>query len=362
VSRRFYGSAEVRHFLRIMAWNKLNRFHWHLTDDEGWRVEIDAYPQLTAIGAWRGQGLPMPPLFASGATRTGGYYTKDVVREIVALAGRFGMEVVPEVDVPGHSFAALMAVPELADPDETGAYYFHDNFPNGCLNPAREETYAFVERVFSELIELFPSRYFHVGADEVPEGAWSGSPQAKAMLESLGGGGPPELQAAFLKRVQTFLTSKGRITGAWEEAAMGGGIDKANCYLVGWTKVEVNAELAAQGYDIVVAPGQAYYLDMANGAAFSEPGASWAGWSGPKETYEFDPEKNWTTAQKQHLLGVQACIWSEHLTDRSIFDRMVFPRLSAIAETGWTEPKAKSWPRFAAMVGLMPIMYGNWEE
>jgi hexosaminidase len=362
VSRQFYSSAEVGQFLRILAWNKMNRFHWHLSDDEGWRVEIGAYPELTEIGAWRGHDLPLTPLLGSGAARTGGYYTKAAVREIVALADRLGIDVVPEIDVPGHCYAVLVALPWLADPDETGVYYFHNNFPNACLNPAHEPVYGFIETVFGELLELFPSKTFHVGADEVPEGAWSGSPLAKAMNEKIGGTGPAELQAAFLRRVQAFLTSKGRITGAWEEAAMGGGIDKANCYLVGWTAVEVNARLAAEGYDIAVAPGQAYYLDMANGASWSEPGASWAGWSGPEETYRFEPAAGWSEEQKRHLLGVQACIWSEHLTDRAIFDRLVFPRLSAIAETGWTRSEDKSWERFSGLVGLMPILYGHWAE
>lgn len=362
VSRQFYASAEVEHFLRILAWNKMNRFHWHLSDDEGWRVEIDAYPELTEIGAWRGHDLPIAPLLGSGPARTGGYYTKAAIRQIVAMADRFGIDVVPEIDVPGHCYAVLVSLPSLADPGETGVYYFHDNFPNACLNPAHEPVYQFIETLFSELLELFPSKTFHVGADEVPEDAWSGSPLAIEMNKKIGGTGPAELQAAFLRRVQAFLTSKGRITGAWEEAAMGGGIDKANCYLVGWTAVEVNARLAAEGYDIVVAPGQAYYLDMANGAAWSEPGASWAGWSGPEETYRFEPAEGWSDQQKQHLLGVQACIWSEHLTDRAIFDRLVFPRFSAIAETGWTRSEAKSWERFSGMVGLMPILYGHWAE
>jgi hexosaminidase len=362
VSRQFYSAAEVSQFLRILAWNKMNRFHWHLSDDEGWRVEIDAYPELTEIGAWRGHDLPLTPLLGSGAARTGGYYTKAAIRKIVAMAGRFGIDVVPEIDVPGHCHAMLVALPWLADPDETGVYYFHNNFPNACLNPAHEPVYGFIETLFGELLELFPSKTFHVGADEVPEGAWSGSPLASAMNKKIGGTGPAELQAAFLRRVQAFLTSKGRITGAWEEAAMGGGIDKANCYLVGWTAVEVNAQLAAEGYDIVVAPGQAYYLDMANGASWSEPGASWAGWSGPEETYRFEPSAGWSSEQRRHLLGVQACIWSEHMTDRRIFDRLVFPRLSAIAETGWTRSEAKSWERFSGMVGLMPILYGHWAE
>lgn len=358
VARQFYGSAEIAQFLRILAWNKLNRFHWHLSDDEAWRVEIEAYPELVATGAWRGHGLAIPSLLGSGAAPMGGYYTKAAIREIVDLAARLGIDVVPEIDMPGHCYSVLQSLPWLRDPGEQGEYFSIQGFPNNCLNPAREETYVFVEKLLDELLELFPSRTIHIGGDEVPAGAWAGSPQAEARLRVLGGGGTTDLQAEFLRRVQASLTARGRITGAWEEAAHGGGIDKANCYLNGWHTVEVSAQLAAEGYDIVVCPGQIYYLDMANSPAWSEPGAGWAGWSDAEKIYGFDPVEGWTEAQKQRFLGVQTCIWSESMTDRGVFDRLIFPRLSSLAETGWTAPAKKSWDRFKALVGLMPLLYG----
>ncbi|QND55020.1 beta-N-acetylhexosaminidase (plasmid) [Phyllobacterium sp. 628] len=359
VARQFYGSAEISQFLHILAWNKLNRFHWHLSDDEAWRVEIDAYPELVSVGAWRGHGLPIPPLLGSGPQPTGGYYTKTAVREIVALAGDLGIDVVPEIDMPGHCYAVLQSLPWLRDPQETGAYFSIQDFPNNCLNPARDETYEFVETLLDELLELFPSQTIHVGADEVPADAWTGSPQAKARLAELGGDTSAVLQADFLRRVQASLTARGRMTGAWQEAAVGGGIDKAHCYLNGWHTVEICAELATEGYDIVVCPGQVYYLDMANSPDWSEPGAGWAGWSEPEKLYNFDPVEGWSTTQKKRFLGVQTCIWSEPMTDRGVFDRLVFPRISALAETGWTQPEAKSWERFKALAGLMPVLYGS---
>ena len=385
-ARQFYPAAEVSQLLSIMAWNKLNRFHWHLSDDEAWRVEIDAYPALTSIGAWRGHGLPIPPLLGSGAEKYGGFYTKQTVRSLVSLAGSFGIEVVPEIDVPGHCFAMLQSIPDLRDPQESGEYLSVQGFPNNCLNPAREETYQALETIFDEIIELFPSKLFHIGADEVPLGAWSGSPQALAMLEAengrpvaeahakrnnvvsnlhgadeIEGTGAAILQAKFLARVQSFLASRGCVTGGWEEAAHGGVIDKAKSYLVGWRNVEGSRRLAAEGYDIVVSPGQAYYLDMSQSVDFTEPGAGWAGWSGPKETYDFEPDRGWTESERKRLLGVQACIWSEPMTDRAVFDRLVFPRLSAIAETAWTDGPRKSWQRFASASRLMPNLYGFWE-
>lgn len=361
VARRFYGVDEISRFLAILAWNKLNVFHWHLSDDEAWRVEIEAYPRLTEIGAWRGLGLALPPLLGSGPERSGGYYSKADIRELVARAARFGVDVIPEIDVPGHCYAMLQAIPELRDPGENGVSHSIQSFPNNCLNPGVEAVYGALETIFGEMVDLFPSKYFHVGADEVPAAAWETSPLANAMRRQLGVTGAAPLQAKFLQRVQAFLTSKGKTTGAWEEAAHGGGIDKRNCYLVGWVNVEGSQKLAAEGYDVVVAPGQAYYLDMANGPEWHEPGAGWAGWSSPEKTYGFDPIAGWTEAEKAKFRGVQACIWSEPMTDKAVFDRLVFPRLSAIAETAWTRPEHKDYTRFAGLAGLMPNLYGQYE-
>lgn len=385
VARQFYTGAEVSRLIKIMAWNKMNRFHWHLTEDEAWRIEIDAYPALTEIGAWRGHGKALPPMLGSGPQPTGGYYTKNVIRAVVALADSLGITVIPEVDMPGHFYAALQALPELRDPDEKGEYQSVQGFPNNSLNPAHEPVYTFVETVIDEVLEMFPAGIFHLGADEVPLAAWSGSPLALDMLEKLAGpemrakherqfnqlgnthgadeieGSPTAiLQAEFIKRVHAYITKKGAVTGGWEEAAHGDAVARDKSYVIGWRNVEINAALAERGFDIVVSPGQRYYLDMANGVAWSEPGAGWAGWSGPQETYEFEARAGFSEQGLEHLLGVQSCIWSESMTDRAIFDRLVFPRLSAVAEAGWTLPERKSWERFKALVGLMPIMYGNW--
>ncbi len=162
VARRFYSSEEVKQFLAIMAWNKLNVFHWHLSDDESWRIEIEAYPELVEKAAFRGHGLDIPPLLGSGPENTGGYYTKDAIRDIVAVGEDFGIEIVPEIDVPGHCYAMLQALPQLKDAGENGLYYSIQSFPNNCLNPAVDAVYDVVETIFGEMIELFPSAFFHV--------------------------------------------------------------------------------------------------------------------------------------------------------------------------------------------------------
>jgi hexosaminidase len=279
----------------------------------------------------------------------------------------------------------LQALPELRDPGENGEYRSVQGFPNNCLNPAHEPVNRFIETVIDEMLELFPAGIFHLGADEVPLAAWSGSPKALALLEKLagreaadrhrtlvnrpvshggadaiGGSGTASLQAQFIGHAHRHIASRGAVTGGWEEAAHGDVLDKDKTYLVGWRDLEISATLAGEGYDVVVAPAQHYYLDMANGPEWAEPGADWAGWSGPEETYKFDPRQGWSEAQLTHLVGVQTCIWSEPMADRTIFDRLVFPRLSAVAETGWTAPEHKSWARFSAFAGLMPILYGHW--
>ena len=354
-ARQFYSMEELEGFLDTMAWNKLNRFQWHFSDDEAWRLEIDAYPELTIIGGWRGHGLPIPPLLGSGPAAYGGIYSKKDARKIISRAGQLGIDVIPEFDVPGHCYAVLLALPWLRDSGEAGIYRSIQAFPNNCLNPAREETYQFLNVVFGEIADLFPSRYIHVGADEVPSDAWTGSPQAQAMLEKLGGGAP-RLQSELLRRLQTFLSARGKITGAWEEAAQGGGIDKANCYLNGWHSIEISANLAEAGYDVVICPGQTYYFDMAHGPEWSEPGASWAGWSSLEKLYTSDFLAGWSKAQEQHCLGLQANIWSEPMTHRSVFERLVYPRMSALAESAWTAASQKSFMRFTGQVSLMPIL------
>jgi hexosaminidase len=360
VARRFYSSADVTRFVALLAWNKLNVLHWHLSDDEAWRVEIDAYPELTRKAAWNGYGLAVPPLLGSGPERAGGYYAKADIRRIVAVAELFGVDVVPEIDVPGHCYALLQAVPQLRDPGENGLYFSVQGFPNNCLNPGVEATYGVVETIFGEMVDLFPSRYFHVGADEVPHDAWETSPAARALGARLGSDGTAPLQAHFLQRVQAFLAEKGKITGAWEEASQGGGIDKAGSYLVGWKDTAISQKLAGEGYDVVVAPAQAYYMDMAHSEEFAESGAAWAGFSSLENTYRFEPAAGWSEAERAHLMGIQGCIWNEPMTDRAVFDRLVFPRLSAIAETGWSANR--DFARFTALVGLMPNMYGNYED
>jgi hexosaminidase len=358
VARQFYDITELHRLLAIMAWNKMNRFHLHLTEDEAWRWEVSAYPELVAQGAYRGHGLALPPLLGSGAEPYGGSYSKAELRALVTFATSLNIEIMPEIDVPGHCYAAVQALSWLRDPGENGEYRSTQGFPNNCLSPAVPRTAAFIDTLFQELMELFPGRYIHVGGDEVPDDAWSSSPLARARLDELGGAGASALQADFLSRLHTSLTAAGRITGAWEEGADAGGISPESSLMFAWRDTEIGGRLAAEGYDVVMTPGQAYYLDMALSPDWWEPGAAWAGWSSVEHTYRYDPTTGFDPAHRARLRGVQCCIWSEPMRDRRVFERLVFPRLSAIAETGWTTPSRKSWKNFSAIAPFLPTLYG----
>ncbi|MBB3659207.1 hexosaminidase [Rhizobium sp. BK650] len=355
VSRQFYPVADIKRLIDILAWFKLNIFHWHLTDDEAWRLEIKAYPQLTTTGVLRGPDEPLLPQLGNGAEPVGGFYSQDDVRDIVAHANSLNVEVVPEIDIPGHNAATLVALPDLTDGQEApDSYHSVQGYPNNALNPAVPLTYEFLEKVFDEMVELFPSSYIHIGGDEVADGSWLASPLARKLMAEESISGTFGLQSYFLKQVKTMLDKRGRKLAGWNEVAHGGGVAAKDSLLMAWENPQVGIELAEQGYDVVMTPGQAYYLDMVQAEAFQEPGASWAGTVPPAHTYGYEAAGEFPEELKHKLKGVQACIWSEHFLSRGYFNRLVFPRLPAIAEAAWTPKASKDWERFAAIVPLSP--------
>ena len=355
VARQFYDIGEVKRFLDALAWNKLNVLHLHLSDDEGWRLDIPGYPQLAEVAAWRGRGLAVPPLLGSGLAPYGGVYSRADIRGLVAHAAALGITIVPEIDTPGHCHCVLMALPALHDPGETGVDHSIQGFPNNALTPALPATYTFLEAVFGEIADLFPAPWIHIGGDEVADDAWLGSPAARTLMAERGWTTSRQLQSHFLTRTQEIIRGLGRGTGAWEEAAEGGGIASDGAYLTAWRRSASGRALAEAGYDVVLAPAEHVYLDIAQRDVFEEPGASWAGTVPLAATYAFDPGGDWPEDLQPRLIGVQSCLWSENLGDRRLFDHLVHPRLSALAETAWTPPARKSWERFIATHPLMPV-------
>jgi hexosaminidase len=354
VARQAFQLDDLMRLLDLLAWHKLNRLHLHLSDDEGWRLDIPGYPPLAGLGGWRGHGLAVPPLLGSRADRYGIVYSAADLGRLSERARNVSIVVVPEIEMPGHSYCLLQAIPELRDPSETGVYRSIQNFPNNALNPAVPKTWDVVEAVLDEVARLFPSHWIHVGADEVPRDAWRGSPLARRFMEERGWHDTYQLQSHFLRGVQERVRRLGRGIGAWQEAALGHGIDMRDSYLVAWHGSASGPDLARQGYDVVLAPGDAYYLDMAQSDDWWEPGAGWAGAVSPERCYGYDPGGDWPDEIKPRLLGVQACLWSENLHDRGIFDHLTFPRLAAVAESAWTPSDRKDFGRFAIVQQLMP--------
>ncbi len=355
VSRQFYPGDDIKRLLDILAWYRMNIFHWHLTDDEAWRLEIKAFPHLTRVGATRGPDEALLPQLGNGAEAVSGFYSQEEVRSIVAHAGSLNIEVVPEIDIPGHSTATLVALPDLADGQEApDSYRSVQGYPNNALNPAVDLTYDFLGKVFDEMVELFPSPYIHIGGDEVASNTWLASPLARKLMDEEKIDGTFGLQSYFMKKVQDMLAQRGRKLAGWDEVSHGGGVAPEGALLMAWQKPEVGIELARQGYDVVMTPGQAYYLDMAQAEAWQEPGASWAGTVPPHHTYTYEAAGDFPEDLAQRLRGLQACIWSEHFLSRDYFNHLVFPRLSAIAEAAWTPKDEKNWDRFAAIVRISP--------
>jgi hexosaminidase len=357
VSRHFRGPEDIVRLLDILAWGRMNVFQWHLTDDEGWRLEIKSYPELTVSGAKRGPGCQQVAQLGFASEVYKGSYSQDEVREIVAHATSLNIDVLPEIDVPGHSTAVLKTYPRFADQAEVPeSYHSVQGYPNNALNPAMDETYTFLEKVFAEVADLFPCEYIHIGGDEVDTNSWLESPKAQRLMQELEIKDAMELQAHFMAKVRDILKKLDKKLAGWDEVSHGGGIDPDGVLLMAWQTQEVTKDLIEQGYEVVCTPGQKYYMDMAQASGWYEPGASWAGVSSPEAAYSYEPSAGLDPNGLDLLKGVQACVWCEHMIHNDIFNHMVFPRLYAVAEAGWTLPENKDWQRFAALSKLFPSL------
>lgn len=338
VARQWIAPDLVEHMIDVAAWHKLSRLHLHLTDDEGWRVPIERRPRLGEVGGVRGHGLAIPPMHGSGPEPTGRAYTADEIRSWHVRARELGVVIVPEVDLPGHMYAALAAEPDLRDPDDRSRAESVQRYFDNVLVPGHPGTREFLIDVFDAVAELFPdSPWIHIGGDEVPAGAWSGSPIAERYRAERGLATVADIEGEFVRDVVSQIRKRHRRhVGAWQEAAECGGIAPDDGYVVGWRTAGASRSLAAAGFDVVVAPGQAYYLDMATSDDWGSIGASWAGTTTFDDVCRFDPTDGWSDDELAHLIGIQACLWTEHVRDDATFHHLVFPRLQAVAERAWT--------------------------
>ncbi len=349
LARQWYEPELVERLIDLAAWRKFSHVHLHLTDDEAWRFPVAGYPELADAGT-RGHGLALPPLCASGPGAHGRCYSAREIGRWVERAAALGLTLVPEVDVPGHCHAALTAIPSLRDPHDSSAATSVQGYPNNVLVPGHPETDRFLRAVFTSLARLFPgSPVVHIGGDEVPTGAWAGSPLVAAYAEQRGVSSTRDVEASFHRELARMIREEtGREVAMWEEAALAG--VEPGAYAVSWTSPDAVRRVGDAGHRVVAAPGQAYYLDMAAGREWERPGASWAGNVPLETTCAFDP----LDGGPSDLYGVQACIWSEHIVDVGVLDALVFPRLDAIAERAWTGRIDGGPASLAARAGRLP--------
>ncbi len=342
VGRHFMPKAFLKRHLDLMAMHKLNVFHWHLTEDQGWRIEIKKYPKLTEVGAWRRQTL-VPPFSVRPEHRRfdavphGGFYTQDDVREIVAYAAARHITVVPEIEMPGHATAAILAYPELGNglqpPKEVpGHWGIHTTVVN-----AEDATIRFFQDVLEEVLALFPSKFVHVGGDECPKEEWKASPAIQAKIKALGLKDEHELQSWFIRQMDTWLTAKGRRLVGWDEILEGGLAPGAT--VMSWRGEKGGIDAANAGHDVVMAPNSHTYLDHYQAKSGPEPIAI-GGFLPLDKVYSYEPVAAGIPADKaKHVLGAQGQLWTEYMPNPERVMYMAWPRLSALAEVVWT-PKA----------------------
>jgi len=350
-SRHFQSPQFIKTFIDAIALHKLNVFQWHLTDDQGWRLEIKHYPLLTKVGAWRvpageaAQGDIDP---ATGKPRLyGGYYTQDEVREIVRYAAARHVTIVPEIEMPGHATAAIVAYPELGSTAAPPKAVLSDwgVFPN--LYNVDDGTFRFMENVLTEVMALFPSTYIHVGGDEAVKDQWKASPKIQAEMRQLGIANEDALQSYFIQRVEKFLNAHGRKLIGWDEILQGG--IAQNATITSWRGVDGAIAAAKSGHDAVLSPAPDLYFDNRQAADPGEPpGRGFV--LTLEHVYDFDAAPDHLTeAESAHIIGVQANIWTEHIRTEEQVEEMTFPRLAALAEVAWSQ--ARDWKSFEARLG-----------
>ena len=340
----FFDIPFLKRYIDLMALHKVNRFHWHLTEDQGWRIEIKKYPLLTEKGQWRKETV-VGSLYSGiyDGKPYGGFYTQEEARDLIKYAAERYVTIIPEIEIPGHSLAAISCYPELScgleDHYETATKW-------GIFKQVycpKEETFAFLEDVFDEIIELFPSEVIHIGGDECPKASWKQCPHCQALIKKLGFKDEYELQSWFIQRMEKYINSKGRQIIGWDEILEGG--LAPNAKVMSWLGEEGGIKAAQQHHEVVMAPYPKYYLDYWQADPDSEPLAM----GGPtllRTMYEYNPVPEvLTPEERKYIIGVEGCVWTEYMPTPARVEYMAWPRMCAIAEAGWTKA-AKDWDGF----------------
>jgi hexosaminidase len=347
VGRHLFPVEFIKRYIDLMALYKMNTFHWHLTDDQGWRIEIKRYPRLTSVGAWRKETIlqkNFDPYVGDGIPY-GGFYTQDQVRDIVAYARQRYVTIIPEIEMPGHSKAALAAYPELActpGPFEVSTVW---GVEPDIYCPG-EQTFQFLEDVLTEVMELFPGRYIHIGGDEAPKDRWRASAVAQEVIRREHLKDEGELQSWFIRRIERFLIAHDRRLIGWDEILEGGLAPEAT--VMSWRGMDGGIAAARQGHDVIMTPGSHLYFDHYQGDPAFEPLAI-GGYTPLDKVYAFEPvPDSLTPAEATHVLGAQGNVWTEYIATPEYVEYMALPRMLALSEVVWSPRERRDWSDFTA--------------
>jgi len=361
VSRHFFSVDEVKHYIDNISRYKYNVFHWHLTDDHGWRIEIKSLPRLTEIGGCRVKragkfGDYEWPKDGEPATDCG-YYTQEQIKDVIAYAAARHIQVMPEIDVPGHSAAAIAAYPDLSctnnpkafvNPGSKVSEWYKDGtfklLIDNSLDPANERVYTFLDTVFTEVAGLFPFKYIHMGGDECYHGYWEKDPGCQKLMREKGLKNSDELQSYFVKRAAKIIEAKGKKVIGWDEILKGGLAPDAA--VMSWTGMQGGTEAAKQGHEVVMTPNQYTYIDLPQGDISVEPECLTWGSVRLKKAYEFEPIPD--GIDPKYILGGQANLWAEKVYDMHHGEYMTYPRAWALSDVFWSPKAKRDWPGFVS--------------
>ncbi len=348
VGRYFMPVAFVKKYIDLLALHKMNVFHWHLTEDQGWRIEIKKYPKLTQIGSKRKETLlghyseNYPQKF--DGKENGGFYTQAEIKEVVKYAQTKYVSIIPEIEMPGHSTAALAAYPELScEPAKTYEVATKWGVMKDVYCP-NEKTFTFLQDVLTEVMALFPSKYIHIGGDECPKDAWKQSAFCQDLIKKLNLKDEHELQSYFIKRIEKFVNSKGRAIIGWDEILEGG--VAPNATVMSWRGTKGGIEAAKQKHNVIMTPNTYFYLDYYQANPAKEPLAI-GGYLPLEKVYEYDPTAELSAAEQKYVLGIQGNVWTEYMPNPAQVEYMTFPRASAIGEIAWVPAGGKNFEDFA---------------
>ncbi len=366
-ARHFFSLDEVKRYIDIMAVHKMNKFHWHLTEDQGWRIEIKKYPRLTEVGAWRkGEKLTRDgsqPDPNRDNSLYGGFYTQAELREIVDYAASKGIDVIPELDLPGHMMAALASYPEL------GCEGFPpcEVWPRTGVSPdvlcaGNEKTFEFLEGVLDEIMEIFPYEYIHIGGDECPKTHWAACPRCQAKISELGLKADENfsaehyLQSYVTKRIEKYLNDHGRQIIGWDEILEGE--LSPNATVMSWRGSKGGQKAAQMGHDAIMTPNTHFYFDYYQSEDRTNEPEAIGGYLPVSKVYEFEPyTEDMTPEERAHILGVQANMWTEYIGTPEYLEYMLLPRMSALSEVQWCNEGRRDYSRFHTDMNRMRKIY-----